>query len=280
MFNPIAVLIATCDREDRLLATAVPSALRQTVPPAELIVVDDGHGLSASARHALAELAAARGVPITLLRNGRRRGAAGAWNTGLAHLAARGHLGFVALLDDDDTWDDDHLETNLVHAEGANIVVSGLRLRSGGQVVPRPLIGALDDRAFLVGNPGWQGSNTFVALPLLLAVGGFREGLTSLNDRDIAIRLLRHPDAVWRLTDRWTATWNMDTPGNLSSPRSPAKREGLRAFWGLYGSEMRPEERQVFFSRAGALFGISATEIMEGTTVALPRPSLLEVPLR
>lgn len=273
---PVAVLIATCDREDRLLTGAVPSALRQTVPPAGLLVVDDGHGLSAATRRALEELAAAHAVPLTLLQNGRCKGPAGAWNTGLAHLAARGHRGFVALLDDDDTWDDDHLEANLAHAEGATIVVSGLRMRIAGNIVSRPLIRHLDDRAFLTGNPGWQGSNTFASLRLLLAIGGFREGLASLHDRDLAIRLLRHPDAVWRLTDRWTATWNMDTPGNLSTPRSPAKREGLRAFWGLYGPEMHPEERAAFFSRAEALFGITATEIMEGRTDVLPRPSLLE----
>ncbi len=88
---PVAVLIATCDREDRLLHGAVPSALRQIVPPAGLLVVDDGRGLSAATRRALEELAAAYAVPLALLQNGRHKGAAGVWNTGLAHLAA--HFG-------------------------------------------------------------------------------------------------------------------------------------------------------------------------------------------
>jgi glycosyltransferase involved in cell wall biosynthesis len=223
----VATLIATRHREDLLVAQAVPSALGQTLSPALIVVVDDGEGLGESTQRTLHQLAAEHGVELILLDNERTPGAGGAWNTGLAHLSSRGHRGFVAILDDDDTWDESHLETNLRAASSASIVVSGLRLRIDGQVVPRPLVPQLDDRDFLVGNPGWQGSNTFVDLELLLNVGGFREGLQSLNDRDIAIRLLRHPDAVWRLTGRWTATWNADTPGNLSTPRSAVRERPM-----------------------------------------------------
>jgi glycosyltransferase involved in cell wall biosynthesis len=260
----VAALTATKSRDKLLVERAVPAVLRQTRQPDTVVVVHDGPGLDDTTRGSLKTLAAKAGVELTLLHNIHAAGPGGAWNTGLAHLVERGHRGFVAILDDDDVWDPDHLEVNLEHAEGATIVVSGLQMLFGGRCQERPLLGDLDPRAFLTGNPGWQGSNTFVDLDLLVGAGGFREGLPSLNDRDLAIRLLRHPRAAWRLTGRWTASWYADTPGNLSEARSQAKRDGLRAFWLLYGDEMSPDERARFFDRAEQLFGVAASEITTG----------------
>lgn len=259
----VAAVIATKARTELLLERSVPAVLRQTRPPEVLVVVDDGPTLDDSTRASLQALATASGVTLAVLLNTRSAGAGGAWNTGLVYLAERGHRGFVAILDDDDEWDRNHLQANLTFAEGANIVLSGLRIHLGGRSLHRPIVQHLEPRAFLTGNPGWQGSNTFVELDLLLQAGGFREGLPSLNDRDLAIRLLRHPRAAWRLTGRWTATWYADTPGNLSAPCSKAKREGLRAFWKLYGGEMDPDERRYYFQRAKQLFGISAPDITD-----------------
>jgi len=268
-------LIATKDREELLVSRAVPAVLSQTRRPDILIIVDDGGGLQSATQKELVGLAEAQDVELLLLPNNRARGAAGAWNTGLTQLASRHHEGFVAFLDDDDEWDRHHIEVNLALADAAPIVVSGLRMRTVDRAIPRGLIGSLDDRAFLVGNPGWQGSNTFVSLDLLLAIGGFREGLLSLNDRDLAIRLLRHPRGEWRLTGRWTATWHVDTPGNLSEPRSDTKREGLRMFWRLYGHEMSALERRAFFQRAGKLFGIATAEIVGHEPERIPTAGIV-----
>lgn len=266
----VAALVATRSRDQLLVERAVPAVLGQTRPPCVLVVVHDGAGLDGPTRAALRDLAAPSGVELAVIHNTRRPGPGGAWNTGLAHLLEMGHRGFVAILDDDDEWDPNHLEVNLAHADDATIVVSGLRMSLGGRCQERSLLADIDPRAFLTGNPGWQGSNTFVELALLVEAGGFREGLPSLNDRDLAIRLLRQPKATWRLTGRWTATWHADTPGNLSEPGSQAKREGLRAFWDLYGSEMTPAERARFFGRAERLFGISAKEIADDGPVSTP----------
>jgi glycosyltransferase involved in cell wall biosynthesis len=271
----VAALIVTRDREDLLVSRAAPAVLRQTRLPEIIVIVDDGGEMRDSTRRALAVCAETRGLDLVMLHNTRTAGAGGAWNTGLAYLASRGHRGFVAILDDDDEWSEHHIATNLACSEGATIVVSGLGLCQAGHPTPRSLIDVLDDRAFLIGNPGWQGSNTFVSLDLLIQTGGFREGLLSLNDRDIAIRLLRHPDAVWRLTGRWTATWHADTPGNLSTPRSEAKRLGLRAFWRIYGDEMSPGERNAFFLRAEQFFGFGAPEIIGGRPESISPPGLV-----
>lgn len=260
--SDVSVLIATRNRTELLVHRSLPSVMRQTHRPAVVVVVNDGPRIGRSERSRIHALARQSGVDVVVVPNIRTRGAGGAWNTGLEWLWHHGADGFVAILDDDDTWDPAHLEANISSSHDADISVSGLRMCYGGHVVERPLIDRLEARRFLTGNPGWQGSNTFVTLDLLMRVGGFREGLASLNDRDLAFRLLSHPMARWRLVPRWTATWHADTPGNLSTPRSIQKLEGLRSFWALYGSQMAPEEKRRFFRRARRVFGIAEQDIV------------------
>ena len=133
-----------------------------------------------------------------MLPNIRKPGAAGSWNTGLKYLGDINFNGFVAILDDDDEWDKEHIALNMHFARetGAELIVSGLRRMCSGQIKPRNLPINLKDSDFLRGNPGLQGSNTFVSLKAMNRVGNFTEGLPSLNDRDLAIRLLRSPIQV------------------------------------------------------------------------------------
>jgi glycosyltransferase involved in cell wall biosynthesis len=260
-----SALVATRNRWEPLTACALPSILRQTRAVAQVVVVNDGVPFDAVQEAVLRRLLDP--VPLVLLENQRVRGAAGAWNTGLQHLLASLWDGYVALLDDDDTWDASHVAENLQAAERehADIVISGLRLVIDGLERERALPCGLIPGDFLVGNPGWQGSNTFVSRRLWETVGGFRDGLQSLNDRDLAIRLLRVPGVRVSYTGLWTATWNLSTRGDaLSAPRSAAKISGLRWFWRLYGGEMSAPEASAFFSRARDLFAVRRDEIEGG----------------
>lgn len=228
-------------------------------------MVNDGLPFGPEERRWVTE--ALGGIPHVLLNNSRAKGAAGAWNTGLSHLLSVGFEGFVAILDDDDTWDPHHLETNLACARkhSAAAVISGLRMRINGIAQERRLPEGFNDAMFLAGNPGWQGSNTFVAQETLAKVGGFRDGLASLNDRDLAIRLLRQPSVRVAYTGAWTATWHASTDGStLSSPRSCAKLKGLQWFWRIYGAEMSKAQESSFFQRARDLFHIEPDEIRRG----------------
>ncbi len=260
--QPIAVLIATRNRERLLCDRALRSVAAQSHRPAAVVVANDGAPLSESVRCRIRDVAAPGAA--TLLQNSRAPGAAGAWNTGLQWLRDRGHAGFVAILDDDDEWDPDHLESNARAAteSAADLTVSGLRLRMAGVDRPRPLIDALRAEDFLTGNPGWQGSNTFARLSLLLAVGGFRDGLASLNDRDLAVRVLRTPGVRATVVLRWTATWHLDPGTGLSSAGSAAKLRGLAAFWSLYGGEMSEIQAERFFARSERLFGFDRESIV------------------
>jgi len=265
---PVAVLVATKRREVLLRERALLSVASQTIRPAIVVIVNDGPSLGRATKER-ARSASAPGTTV-VLDNDRMPGAAGAWNAGLAYLAAHAHPGYVAMLDDDDEWDPDHLEVNARASldVDADLSVSGLRIRLDGVDRPRPLIAELRATDFLSGNPGWQGSNTFAKLSLLLAVGGFRDGLASLNDRDLAVRLLRRPGVRTTLVPRWSATWHVGRIGGLSSPGSPAKLDGLAAFWRVYGRSMTAVEADRFFERALVLFHFDRRSIV-GHNVAL-----------
>lgn len=259
-----SVLIATRARLDSLVGVSLPSISRQVRKPDLIVLVADEAEISDQKASELAGIVSP--VELVGLRNSRAPGVSGAWNTGLAYLARSGFDGFVAILDDDDEWDNDHLDLNLATAEstGANVVISGLRMMMDGRFQTREILAAATDRMFLVGNPGWQGSNTFVSMAALLAVGGFRDGLPSANDRDLAIRLLRWSGVETAFTGRWTATWHMASDrASLSSRRSEAKLRGLRWFLQIYRQQMTDAELLMFFARAAGTFGIAREELTE-----------------
>ncbi len=254
--HDIAVIIATHQRERLLLERSFASVLAQSLQPKRLIIVNDGDPLSTSTLTALR--APSHSFEFEVLGNQRRKGYAGTLNSGLIRLHEIGFEGFVAVLDDDDTWDVEHLALNqsTAHRDLADAVVSGLRLIKDGEIRPRDVIRALKPEDFYCGNPGWQGSNTFVRLHSLLAAGGFREGLVSCNDRDLAIRLLRLPGFRVAFTGQWTASWYLEkNRAALSHGRSDAKLAGLRGFWRLHRAEMAPEQQARFITHASTRFG-------------------------
>ncbi len=91
------VVIPAFNRAD-LLGETLESALAQSVPPLEIIVVDDA---STDGTAAVAEQ-----FPVTLIRHSVNRGLSDARNTGISQ--AKGE--YVAFLDSDDLWTPDHLE--------------------------------------------------------------------------------------------------------------------------------------------------------------------------
>jgi hypothetical protein len=128
-----------------------------------------------------------RKVRLTVMRNRRTPArASGAWNTGLDQLH-RDHrqpdLVFVAVLDDDDAWEPNHLANCLdgAIAGDLNMVASGLIRHSltddAGH--PHAIPSHLDPEELFVRGQHIQGSNLFVRLDLLLLAGGFDERLPS-----------------------------------------------------------------------------------------------------
>lgn len=90
----VSVVIPTYNRKD-VVIRAVQSALNQSVPPLEVIIVDDGSSDGISGETLLA-----LGPRIRLITHPTNRGGAAARNTGID--AARGS--WIAFLDSDDVW--------------------------------------------------------------------------------------------------------------------------------------------------------------------------------
>jgi glycosyltransferase involved in cell wall biosynthesis len=92
------------------------------------------------------------------IRNARTKGAAGAWNTGLDFIRANFGDAWVAILDDDDEWEDDHLRLCKSGATGdVGAVISGIVTYVDGVPASVAVHDKFESRSFLSHNPGWQG---------------------------------------------------------------------------------------------------------------------------
>lgn len=104
----VSIIIPTYNRE-HMLAKAIESAINQTYPNKQIIVVDDG---SVDNTHAL--VARYPQVEYFFQQNG---GQGKARNTGLHH--AKGY--YIASLDSDDSWNPDFLQRCIEKLENENI---------------------------------------------------------------------------------------------------------------------------------------------------------------
>ena len=261
----ITALIASRPRVESLLEVALPSVLGQIRRPDRLVIVSDRRSFSKKEEETL--LNAAGGCPLQVLSNRFSQGAAGSWNTGLQWLTHRGTTGYVAILDDDDEWDPEHIaECEMKCTEEPDVVLSGLRVLRQGSELPREPLCSVSRDDFLAGNPGWQGSNTFVKLATLMRIGGFSDGMPSTNDRDLAVRLLSLPDLSIAFTGRMTATWNLGSqPDALSRPGSAEKRDGLQMFLQRHGHLMSAQVQARFFERAKNIFGLDLKDLLQSS---------------
>ena len=255
-------LVATYPRVKALLTTSIPSIAEQSRLPDALVLVSDRECLLSDTRQALQEILP--NTKVHFFENQGVKGAAGTWNTGLTFIQRTYPSAYVAILDDDDQWDADHLALCASTAENegwSDVVVSGLRICSEGRELTRPPLQTLSADDFLIGNPGWQGSNTFALISTLIAAGGFREGLISCHDRDLALRMLDLPGIRISFTGKTTATWNLNSYSNTLSRSGLLKKNALRHFLALHGHRMSSETRKKFMSRCFELFSLEESEL-------------------
>ena len=258
----VAVLIATCNRPGLLAQRSLTSLQRQTRRPDYLVVVDDSDpSVRPDNRNIVNDLRLG-GARIVYIANTRTRGASGAWNTGLEWL--RRHAGevggiFVAVLDDDDEWEPDHLALckQAATTQSLDMVAPAIIRVFTGQADHTQLPPAnLDPDHFLVGNPHIQGSNLFVRLTALLEAGAFDESLTSSTDRDLCIRLadlgwIRYAPLASPTVRHYAETHRP----RLSSPSGTPKKRGLDRFWTKWAGRMTDSQREAYLHRSKALFG-------------------------
>ena len=278
--NTVVALVATAHRTELLKHRALPSIERQSRPPWRVIVVDDsGDDAAAEQTEGLVRGWRPAGIAVDavdFLRNRRTKGAAGAWNSGLDHLLRTcddPERLYVAILDDDDLWEPDHLRQCLEAAEsrGLDMVAAGFRRIEEGaepRLVTPPR--SLDVASFLVGNPGIQGSNLVCRLRVLLEAGLFDESLPSCTDRDLCIRIAELPGVRYGAVSGPTVRhFACGSRPRLSIPGSSTKIRGLNRFFRKYRDRMSDVQRAEFRARAGRYFGWkeSALESMSGAVV-------------
>lgn len=120
----------------------------------------------------------------------------GAWNTGIFYVKNFDNWenSFIAILDDDDEWLPNYLQSckNAI-SENENIIAvfSQLIWRTNETDEIHDLtIEKLTQENFYIGNPGVQGSNTFINSRIFNELNGFDELFPNSNDRELMIRLL------------------------------------------------------------------------------------------
>lgn len=278
----VVVVIATSmGRTDLLIERALPSVYRQEFAPLRIYVVDDNEDKDEFQRITfrvrelreaclLQRYPAGEGngrFPTEVIRNNRTTGrsGSGAWNTAaeLAHqLATPERTVYLALLDDDDEWYPNYLghccERVLMAADKVPAVVSGFhRFESGRDKAVHVNQEELTQAAFLMGNPGWQGSNTFVDTAIYWRAGGFDESMPSTLDRDFAIRVLDVCDSLQQpiaIIEQPLLRHHAHT-GRRVTTGSSGKQRGLQRFYTKYAARMTLQQYQASVARVHRLFG-------------------------
>jgi glycosyltransferase involved in cell wall biosynthesis len=215
----ISVVIPTYNTAS-LVVEAIDSALAQTLPPLEVVVVDDGSTDDTEAR------LAAYGDRIIYVRQ-PNAGVSSARNRGLE--LARGEL--IAFLDSDDTWHPRKLEIQASRlAADSGLALLGTRAfplptHSPPEVADdRPALEDVTWERLAVSNP-LTASSVLVRRSVLDRVGGFDIGLSGNEDRDLWLRVA----AVARAANLpIPLTGSRPLAGSLSRRAGPIQENMLR----------------------------------------------------
>ncbi|HEX8646067.1 MAG TPA: glycosyltransferase family 2 protein [Thermoleophilaceae bacterium] len=203
---PVTVVIPAYRRPD-MVERAVRSVLAQRRRPCEILVVDDASGDETGPR------AAALGARV--ITHEHNLGEGGARNTGIRAAGTD----WVALLDCDDEWLPDHLDT-LWSARDGHVLVGTAVLGTGSEPDHHRVYGWRGRRPRVLSSPAEvalpetkvSSSTSMVRRAVVLDAGGFRP-LKRAADLDLWIRVLEHGSAV--AIPRVTALYHMH-PGQVS----------------------------------------------------------------
>jgi Glycosyltransferases involved in cell wall biogenesis len=170
---------------------ALASIAAQTLPPREVVVIDDGS--TDGTAEAVAAMAGRMGrVRLRLFRQ-RNSGAGAARNRAIVEASGR----WLAFLDADDEWLPEKVARSLAETEAAGLVMSSHNLIGVGADGER----AIDSRARYLANPddpyrtlflrGFISSSTvLVRRDAVVAVGGFDATLRSAQDYELWLAVL------------------------------------------------------------------------------------------
>ena len=241
----ISVVVPVYNRRD-LLVGAIDSALRQTLPPEEIIIVDDGSddGVASIDFHAI-------DPRIRLIRHERNLGGSAARNSGID--AAVGD--WVALLDCDDQWLPQKLErqaAEIARADGAapffvcsNTFVSR---GDGGPMAShnrRPPQAEENIAEYLMVEHAALQTSTLLAPTAIAREVRFRDGLKRHQDWDFVLRLIA-AGVAWRYIDEPLSIYNLSSDERRVSLHQGALIDTL-AWFRLAKDLLTPRAMQHYF---------------------------------
>ena len=259
----IAVLIATYNRPCLLQRRSLPSVASQKSSPSMVILVDDSDESFQEINQSIFSSLIPFSWNPVYLKNSRSKGNAGAWNTGLEWIGKQDNNAWVAILDDDDAWTPQHLN-NCANAIEENVdgIVSPLQTIVDGQSLPVKVQDNFTASDFLRGNPGWEGSNTFLRYSAFQKVRFFDEQLSCTHDRDLAIRLLSTSWFRLKSLSQTTAKHYIESDRETLT-NSPKKKIGMVQFWRKHSWRMSETDKAAFRKRAKELFHLPE-ELFDG----------------
>jgi glycosyltransferase involved in cell wall biosynthesis len=193
---PLFSLITPTYKRPALLRRAIRSVLCQTFRDFELIIVDDADDPETTAL-----VNQFHDRRITLLRHGRNRGAAVAYNTGIK--ASRGSL--ISILDDDDEYYPTFLERTHIYFQSAPLnigfVWTGVRRvidTPEGEVLWYERIWPAriqpEEEAFIAATTIGNGFGLTMRKECIDNVGLYNEGFPVCEDTEYLFRLARRHD--------------------------------------------------------------------------------------
>jgi len=245
----VSILLPTVDRPEFLLE-ALGTVARQTHPELELILVRDGGApLREDAREAIERLE----FPVHLVEHdGPPRGLANARNAGLERVRADA----VALLDDDDLWEPEHvssLAAALDNDSTVDVAYSDVRVLDVASGETRTI--ARDFDAAVFGRDGFIPPSSLAARRAAFErFGNFDSTMTFSEDWDWLLRVHRGGGKLRRARGGGaTATIRIHSGGlsALSSARLDDRRRCLAVLSERYA--LAPIEPKTFWEVAASL---------------------------
>lgn len=241
MSADFSVVIPLYNKE-REVARAVRSALTQTVPPREIIVVDDG------STDRSAEVVAAIGSPLVKLIRQPNGGVCAARNRAIAESSGE----YIALLDADDAWKPGFLEeiaALIVEFPGCGIYCTAFDIVSDGRSHPAPT----PSERGIVANFFRDSAHRYIAIPsasviprqVLNEVGGFPLGMKLGEDQYVWIKIARRYPVCF--SPRRLADYSREASNRSSAIYTP--EQTTYSFEELY-DPTAPAEQNEFVARA------------------------------
>lgn len=191
-FPLVSIIIPTHNRAE-MMQRALRSALGQTYPAVEVLVVDDG---SSDDTPEVIRQYQRTHDNLRYVRNEQPRGASAARNRGFREA----HGEYIAMLDDDDAYSEDCIETlvdyHRLHPKLAFVCSDYLILRRNGtRRSSKP--GRISLRKILWMNYGSM--SILIKRKRMLAIDGFDESLSAAQDHDAYTRLIERFGDAYRL---------------------------------------------------------------------------------